>query len=253
MPTIICDLDGVVWRGSRPIEGAAEAIAELRRTNARVLFVTNNSHAPVRAVTDKLAAMNVPATEEDVVTSAQAAARLLDGATNALVVGGEGIIEALHDRGIEAVHEGHADAVVVGFDPTFTYARLRTAMHAITAGARFVATNEDATYPTDDGEIPGGGSIVAAVSYAASATPEVAGKPHPPCARLVEERAGPVDWVVGDRLETDGAFATALGARFGLVLTGVTTEADAGASGASAVAPTLLALVPRLVDGSGLP
>ena len=249
MPTIVCDLDGVVWRGNRPIEGSATAIAELRADGARVVFVTNNSYAPVSAITDRLASMAVPAATDDVVTSAQAAARLLDGSKSALVVGGEGIVDALRERGIEAVGDGPADAVVVGFDPSFTYARLQAAMHAIAAGARFIATNEDATYPTDEGEIPGGGALVAAVVYASSTAPEVAGKPHPPCARLVEDRAGPVDWVIGDRLETDGAFAAALNARFGLVLSGVTTAADATTTNASAVAPTLAALVPRLMDG----
>jgi 4-nitrophenyl phosphatase len=129
-------------------------------------------------------------------------------------------------RGAEPVREGDADAVIVGFHRDFDYERLRLAMTAVLHGARLIATNDDATYPTPDGPIPGGGSLAAAVAYASGVTATVAGKPHDPMADLVRAIAGDNGTVVGDRPETDGAFAAALGYRFALVLTGVTRQSD---------------------------
>jgi ribonucleotide monophosphatase NagD (HAD superfamily) len=118
-------------------------------------------------------------------------------------------------------------------------------------GARLIGTNDDATFPTASGEIPGGGSIVAAVAYAAGVTAEIAGKPNPAAARLLAERMGEISWLVGDRLDTDGAMATAVGARFGLVLSGVTTSADGAEPPPAAVAPDLATIVTSLLDGAG--
>ena len=106
-----------------------------------------------------------------------------------------------------------------------------------------MGTNDDATYPTPDGEIPGGGSMVAAVAYATGVTAEIAGKPHPAAARLLHDRVGAVDWFVGDRPETDGAMARAIGCRFGLVLSGVTTDPAGVRPDPDAVAADLAALV----------
>jgi ribonucleotide monophosphatase NagD (HAD superfamily) len=101
-------------------------------------------------------------------------------------------------------------------------------MQAIRAGARFIATNEDATYPTPDGPIPGCGSLVAAFAAASGVAPIVAGKPHEPMAAVVQRVLGstPGDIMVGDRPDTDGLFASRLGCRFGLVMSGVTTVED---------------------------
>jgi 4-nitrophenyl phosphatase len=116
--------------------------------------------------------------------------------------------------------------VIVGFHRDFDYERLRAAATAVRRGARLIGTNDDATYPTPDGEIPGGGALLAAVAYAASAEPEVAGKPFEPMALAVRTLVGDGPHVmVGDRPSTDGRFARTLGARFGLVLSGV-TKAD---------------------------
>jgi ribonucleotide monophosphatase NagD (HAD superfamily) len=132
----------------------------------------------------------------------------------------------------------------VGFDPRFDYERLRAAARAVDRGARLVATNDDATYPTPDGPIPGGGALVAAVAYATGATPTVAGKPHPPMAALVRALGGDEGTMVGDRPATDGAFAAALGYRFALVLTGVTAADELPVTPApDVVADSLGALV----------
>ncbi len=125
-------------------------------------------------------------------------------------------------HGLVAVDEGPADAVVVGFHREFDYDALDRASAAVRAGARFVATNLDATYPVPGGLIPGAGSLVAAVATAAGSTPEVAGKPEAPTVGLIRERFGTTGVVVGDRPSTDGALATAIGWPFALVLSGVT-------------------------------
>jgi HAD superfamily hydrolase (TIGR01450 family) len=241
--TCVLDLDGVVWLGDQPIPGAAEAVGTLRARGERVLFATNNSFARLAEQEAKLERFGIPA-HGDVLTSAMAAARLVEAGERALVCGGPGIAEALEGRGATPVRDGDADAVVVGFHRDFDYERLRVAVRAVQRGARLIATNDDATYPTPDGPIPGGGAIVAAVAYASGVRAVVAGKPHAPMADLVREVGGETGTVVGDRPETDGAFARTLGYRFALVLSGVTHETDLPVEPApDTVAPSLAALV----------
>ena len=143
------------------------------------------------------------------------------------------------------VQEGPADAVVVGWHREFDFQGLARAADAVRAGARLIGTNEDATFPTPDGLLPGAGALLAAVAYASGATAEVAGKPHAPMRRLVAERVGSVAVVVGDRPSTDGALARALGAQFALVLSGVTDERDLDGLTPTpdSVAPDLASLV----------
>src|SRR6478735_4384494 len=224
-PTVLCDLDGVVWLARAPIAGSVAAIATLRARGHRVLFVTNNSNPPLTDSEGALESMGIPA-RGDVLTSAQAAALLLEPGESAYVAGGPGIVEALAARGVEVRDDGPVDAVVVGFHREFDYDGLARASSKVRAGARLIGTNDDATYPTADGPIPGGGSILAAVAFASGATPLVAGKPYAPMAALVTEvlgaRAAADAVMVGDRPDTDGRFARAIGCRFALVYTGVT-------------------------------
>lgn len=224
------DLDGVVWLGDRPIAGSAAAIARLRAAGETVLFVTNNSFGRRRDVVAKLGHHGIDA-GDDVLTSAMAAARLVEPGSRALVCGGPGVFEELAARGVETIDasEGSGamvDVVVVGYHPTFDYERMTAAFRAVRAGARLLATNDDATYPKDDGPVPGGGAILASIVRAAGVEPEIAGKPHGPMAELVHARAGEVGVMVGDRPDTDGRFALRLGYRFGLVLSGVTRGDD---------------------------
>ena len=216
------DLDGVIWLGDQPIPGSADAVARLRAGGEPVVFVTNNSSEPVRVVEDKLARHGIPA-EGAVLTSAMAAAAQVVPGEVALVCAGPGVDEALAARGVRTVREGKADVVVVGFHRDFDYGRMAAASAAVRGGARLLATNDDATYPTPEGLIPGGGAILAAVSTAAGVVADVAGKPHRPMADLLRARVGDEGVMVGDRPDTDGRFAVALGYRFGLVLSGVTT------------------------------
>jgi 4-nitrophenyl phosphatase len=220
------DLDGVVWLADTPIRGAPEAVARLRSRGERVVFLTNNSSRTVGDYVKKLDGMGIPTEPDDVLTSAQAAARLLEPGTTALLCAGPGVAEALEARGVCVVRHGRADAVVVGWHKDFDFDRLAAATAAVHGGARVVGTNEDATYPTPEGPLPGGGALLAAVATAGGVAPTVAGKPHQPMADLVAERVGAVEVMVGDRPSTDGLFAGRLGARFALVLSGVTSPFD---------------------------
>jgi glycerol 3-phosphatase-2 len=223
---VCCDLDGVIWRGDEVVPAAAAGVAKLRGAGLRVGFLSNNSSVPVRGVVEKLERFGIEASPDDVLTSALAAASLLSGSlapgARVLACAGPGVVEALTGVGLTVVDGVPAEAVVVGFHRDFDFERLDRASQAVRAGARFVATNLDATYPIPGGLLPGAGAIVAAVATASGRTPEVAGKPEAPTVALVRERLGTSGVVVGDRPSTDGALAAALGWPFALVLSGVT-------------------------------
>lgn len=224
---VLCDLDGVVWLAHHPIPGSVDAIARLRAAGHRVLFVTNNSSARVEAQEAALAAIGIPA-EGDVLTSAQAAAQLVQPGERVLVCGGDGVVQAVEARGAIVGHDGEIDAVIVGWHRTFDYDGLTRAARAVQHGARLIGTNDDATYPTPDGPIPGGGAILAAVQAAAGVSPVIAGKPYEPMAELVRATVGAAAArravMVGDRPSTDGRFARTLGCRYAHVHSGVTPK-----------------------------
>ena len=220
------DLDGVVWRGAETVPGAPEAIDLLRRRGAPIAFVTNSALRTPAQVGEKLARHGVPDAAELVVTSAMAAASLVEPGERVVVVGDEGITAAVADRGADVVPEGPADCVLVGLTHAFSYDDIDRAMQAIGDGARFIATNTDATFPAAQRFLPGAGSIVAAIATASGTQPVVAGKPHDTIVSFVQDRLGGEGVMVGDRPETDGLFARALGYRFGLVLTGVVGPDD---------------------------
>jgi len=242
--TWLLDLDGVVWLGERPIAGSPEAIARLRARRERVVFITNNSNDTVASYLAKLERCGVPATADDLITSAQAAARLVEPHETALVCGGPGVAEALRERGVRTVRDGPADAVVVGWHRDFDFERMHAAFVAVRDGARLIGTNDDATYPTPDGPLPGGGAMVAAVSYAAGVPATFAGKPFAPIVELLHERVADAAVVVGDRPSTDGLLARRLGVPFALVLSGVTPgDGPALEPRPERVAPDLATLV----------
>lgn len=193
-------------------------------------FLTNNATKTSAEAAAKIARLTgYRATAEQVVTSAQAAAQLLAGSRPAtLLFGAAGASEPLAAAGIEIVDDWErAEAVVVGLDPNLTYERLTAAVMAVANGARFVATNTDATYPTPQGLWPGAGSLVAAVEAATGVRAEVAGKPHPPIRSLLEAQVDAERVVVaGDRPETDLALGALEGWETVLVLTGVTATAE---------------------------
>ncbi len=229
----LLDLDGVVYRGHDPVVHAADALAQARRAGMRLSFVTNNALRPPHEVVRRLRAAGVEADPRDIATSAQAAARLLaqqlPAGAKVLVAGGEGLRLAVRERGLVPVSRADEApaAVASGYDPELTYARLAEAVLAIFAGALWVASNTDATVPTERGLLPGAGALVAFVATATKATPQVAGKPE----RALHEEAASRSkaqrpLVVGDRLDTDIEGANGVGAPSLLVLTGVATLAE---------------------------
>jgi 4-nitrophenyl phosphatase len=243
----VLDLDGVVWLAETPIPGAADAVRQLQAAGESVVFVTNNSNPTAAEYEAKLGRHGIDG-RGAVVTSAMAAASLVEPAERVLVFGGPGVVEALEQRGAVIIDGGQPDVVVVGFHREFDYERMRIAATAVRAGARFIATNDDATYPTPEGLIPGAGAILAGIERASGVRAAVAGKPYPPMADTVQAHLGKGEGiVVGDRPDTDGRFAATLGFRFALVLTGVVTASEAALVEPTPdeVAPDLASLVAR--------
>jgi 4-nitrophenyl phosphatase len=246
--TWVLDLDGVVWLQGEPIAGSADAIGRLREAGIRPLFVTNNSSPTSEVLQGRLHRCGIEAPREDVISSADAAATMLPSGSSALVLADDGVKEALTARGVVLVDQAPANAVVVGWTREFDYDRVATAAATVRSGARLIGTNEDATFPTPNGLIPGAGALLAAVATASGAHPEVAGKPHQPIVDAIAQRASDVSMAVGDRPSTDGALARMLGSPFGLVLSGVTpADGDFGTPPPDVVAEDLGALVSQVL------
>ena len=205
MPTLICDLDGVVYLSESEVPGSGEALTRLAEAGWELVFCTNNSTRTAEDTAGKIRRVTgFPAGASSVVTSGQAVATLLEPSETVYVLGGPGLAEAVRTRGCVITDDwSAAEAVVVGLDPGLTYERLSSAVLAIGGGARFLASNHDATYPTPDGLKPGAGAIVAAVVRATGVEPIVAGKPHPAMRRLLASKAAGETWIVGDRDDTD--------------------------------------------------
>jgi phosphoglycolate/pyridoxal phosphate phosphatase family enzyme len=235
---LLCDMDGVLYRGDIAIPGAADAVDRLRRDRVQVLFCTNNSRWTAAHYLDKLRGQGIQADEDDLITSArvtadQAVARGFAGRP-AFIVGGDGIREALAAAGVKVLdHDDEdleAELVVVGWDPDFSYTRMRRAASLVRRGAAFFATNADATFPAPGGEEwPGAGSLLASIETASGRRAEVMGKPHPPMAETAARRIreGARVAMVGDRPDTDLALADVNGWMKILVLSGVTDAAAA--------------------------
>jgi HAD superfamily hydrolase (TIGR01450 family) len=246
--TWVIDLDGVIWLAGEPIGGAARGVRRLHAAGIRPLFVTNNSSPTVEELQARMRHCDISAPPGDIISSADAAATMLDPRSSALVLADGGVVEALQARNITIDPDTAADAVVVGFTRQFDFDRLARAASAVRAGARLIGTNEDANLPTPDGLVPGAGSLLAAVCVASGARPEVAGKPHRPIVDVVRARAADVTLVVGDRPSTDGTLARRLGVPFALVLSGVTSEGgDYGKPAPDFVAADLGALVDQIL------
>jgi 4-nitrophenyl phosphatase len=264
LDTVLCDLDGVIWLAHRPIPGAVDAVGRLRASGRRVVFVTNNGSARRADHEAALAAIGIDATG-DVVSSAMAAAQLVQSGARILVTAGAGVVEAFAERGATVVVNDGAvsptgfDAVVVGMHREFDYDRLVVAASAVRGGAVLIGTNPDPTYPTPAGLLPGGGALLAAVSTASEATPVVAGKPHAPMAELIVSLLGApgrpflpgATLMVGDRAETDGRLAARLGCRFALVRSGVPVAAGTRQGGRAPAldAADLAAVADVIVSG----
>ncbi len=246
---VVCDLDGVVYRGADAVHGAPEALQHMVARGIRVVYATNNASRVPAEVAAQIAGIGAPAAASDVVSSAQAgAARLagqLDEGAAVLALGGDGVVEALRDAGLRPVslddHDGGVGldgvkAVLQGLGRNLRVRDFETAARLLTAGLPWVATNDDATLPLPWGQSPGNGAYVDLLAAALRRRPEVVGKPHPPLYRLALERLGtsaPRTLAVGDRIGTDIVGAEAAGLDSAWVLTGVDRPSDLVASESS--------------------
>lgn len=227
---VVYDLDGVLFLDHEPIDGAGAALTEIAERGYQTLFVTNNATRSQAEQAEKIGRVTgYAASPDQVFTSAMAGATLAkDAAEAAFVVGESGLVTTLRLAGIDVTDDWReAGLVLVGLDRSLTYDRLRDAVLAVRAGARLIATNLDPTYPTPQGQWPGGGAIALAIAAAAEVEPEVAGKPHDPMRDLVRAHLGPgPTWMVGDRPDTDLAMGQMEGWTTVLVLTGIVADAS---------------------------
>lgn len=232
--TALLDLDGVVYAGGNAIAHAVDSLGAARSGGMRLAYVTNNALRTPDAVAGHLSELGIPAGADDVITSAQAVARLIaeqvPAGARVLVVGGEGLRVALRERGLVPVESADDDpaAVVQGYGgPDLPWGRFAEASYAVRRGVPWFASNTDLTIPSGRGIAPGNGAAVEVVRIATGAEPQVAGKPLPPMHRETILRTGAQrPLVVGDRLDTDieGAFNGGVDSL--LVLTGVTDGAQ---------------------------
>ncbi len=223
------DLDGVVYIGGRAVPGAAEHLARARKAGMRLAFVTNNASRPPEDVAAHLGELGVDAETSDVVTSAQAAARVLrdrfgTGARVA-VLGGEGLTAALSAEELVpvAIADDSAQAVVSGYGPDVLWRDIMRAAVLIRDGLPWVASNADLTIPTPFGTAPGHGVLVGVLRDFGGVEPVVAGKPERPLLdETIRRVGGRRPLMVGDRLDTDIDGALNAGCDSLLVMTGVT-------------------------------
>jgi 4-nitrophenyl phosphatase len=252
----IFDMDGVLYRGNEPLPGSREMLDALTLRERPVMLATNNSMSTPDAYERKLAAMGLEVPASEVITSALATrdflVRELPEGAGIYVIGMPALSEQLFaDTTFHQVQSGEErpDAVVIGLDLTFTYDKLRAANQAIRSGARFIATNSDTTLPTENGLVPGAGSIVAAVATASGVRPVVIGKPETPMLEMAMMRLGtrPEETVmVGDRLDTDVLAGERAGMPTVLVLSGVSSREDL--STAEALPDVIVSDLPSLVQ-----
>ena len=226
------DLDGVVYVSGRAIVGVAERLQRVRDAGVHLAFVTNNASRTPEKVAANLVKLGVAATAADVVTSAQAAARVLKDrfgpGSRVLLLGGAGLEAALAAEELEVTTEpGEAAVLVSGYGPDVLWKDIMRAATLIRDGLPYVASNTDLTIPTDYGLAPGHGVLVRTLSDFAGVEPIVAGKPARPLMdETIRRVGGDRPLMVGDRLDTDIEGAHAVGVDSLLVMTGVTHLAE---------------------------
>lgn len=235
---MIIDMDGVIWRGATFLPHVPEFFNTLRENEIRFVLATNNATASPAMIQERLRSIEIEIEDAEILTSAMATAHYLAGelkrGERLYAIGEQGLKGALEHLGF--VLSDSADsvgAVVVGMDKELRWSHLAEACLALNAGAGFFGTNPDVSFPTERGQVPGNGAILAALQAATGKQPFVIGKPEPHLYRQAMDHLGvPIDdiLVIGDRLETDILGGKGLGVRSLLVLTGVTDWAQAQAS-----------------------
>jgi NagD protein len=228
----LMDMDGVLVHEEQAIPGAAEFLDALRTSGTPFLVLTNNSIYTRRDLAARLRASGLDVPEESIWTSALATARFLEAQRpggSAFVIGEAGLTTALHEAGY-TLTERDPDYVILGETRTYSFERITRAIRLIVAGARFIATNPDATGPAPGGPLPATGSVAALISRATGVDPYYVGKPNPLMMRSAVnaiEAHSETTAMIGDRMDTDVVSGLEAGLEAILVLTGVTTRADA--------------------------
>jgi len=265
--TWLFDCDGVLWRGDHLIEGVTEVLDMLRRRNKKVVFVTNNATKSRRSYRSKFDQLGVQAHVDEIYGSAYAAAVYISSVIKlpktkkVYVVGMGGLEEELRDEGITILGgtdptdntlepfdlakftlDSEVAAVVCGLDTQINYTKLSKAFQYLTRnpGCHFIATNEDSTFPTSAGLLPGAGSTSAPLRYALGRNPVCTGKPSGTMLDCVKAKVhfDPKRTImVGDRLNTDILFGKNGGLTTLLVLTGITTEDEITGPNPSPIVP----------------
>lgn len=233
----IIDVDGVLRRSKQALPGAREFLPWLDGRGIDYRIVTNNSMSTPAQLVATFAGMGIITDERHVISSATGAAwylkRIAPNGGHIYIIGEDGIRQALLGDGLFTLNDQHADFVVTAIDRQFSYDKLTTACNLLRGGARFIATNTDATYPLEVGLIPGSGAIVAAVQVGSGVTPTVIGKPGPILMDMALDQMGATKEqtiAVGDRLDTDIVGAEAFGMASIMVLTGINSRQDIAAS-----------------------
>jgi HAD superfamily hydrolase (TIGR01450 family) len=232
---VILDLDGCVWVGEEATPRACEAITALRAAGKEVSFVTNDGRRSPEEYVRKLWRLGCQASLEEVVTVGSAIQYVLADdqiGRGAFVIGSAAVFRHVADAGYRILNHTpraeHAEVVVVVEHDDFDYQELRTATRAVLAGASIIAGGRDATFPTDGGASPGTGALVAALEFATGVSARSVGKPDPQMFETALDRVrGRRTLVIGDRLDADLAGAAATGLDGAIVLSGVTSAAQA--------------------------
>lgn len=232
---LLLDMDGVLWRGAESIGNLPAIFAKVKAKGLRMAFVTNNATRTVEQYLEVFRNFGVEVAPDQVHTSAKVTASLLrerhPSGGKVYVIGEHGLQEALGDQGFEMA-DRDCLAVVVGLDRHLTYEKLRQATLLIRGGAAFIGTNPDRTLPSPEGEVPGAGSILAALEAATDVRATVIGKPERALLDSALKHLGlqpSQALMVGDRVDTDVTAGQRAGCRTALVLSGVTSEAAARA------------------------
>ena len=226
------DMDGVLVREEEPIPGAHEFLTKLQEREIPFLVLTNNSIYTSRDLSARLRTSGLTVLETSIWTSALATARFLEDQRpdgSAFVIGEAGLTTALHDAGY-TLTEQNPDYVVLGETRTYSFERITKAIRLINRGARFIATNPDNVGPAPDGVLPATGSVAALIREATGVLPYFVGKPNP---LMMRSALNAIDAhsettaMIGDRMDTDIVAGLEAGLEAILVLTGVTSDADA--------------------------
>ena len=234
---LILDMDGVIWKADAPIGDLPSTFKRIRERGLKFVFATNNGTKTPEEYQQKLAELGVDIDASQVVTSAMSIAFMLaqkyPRGTKIFMIGEDGIRVALEEKGFEILsveNAPQAQAFVMGIDRSINFQKVAEATLLVRAGIPFYTTNTDKTFPTPRGEIPGSGAWISVIKTATNVEPIIAGKPFPFLMELSLEKLGTSKeetLVVGDRLETDIAAGQSVGCPTALVLSGVSTKAQA--------------------------